>query len=316
MTEAVMDFSSDTVLAAAARQIEEARADKAKRPSIAGFFDEATNTVSYVVHDPATNVAAIIDSVLDYDAAAGRTSHGSANLIVEYVRKNDLKVEWLIETHAHADHISAAPYLQSELGGKLAIGRDIIRVQDVFGKLFNAGTDFQRDGSQFDRLFDDGETFRLGTIDAIALHVPGHTPADMAFVIGDAAFVGDTIFMPDFGTARADFPGGDARELFRSIRRLLALPEDTRLFLCHDYKAPGRDEYAWETTVGLQRTGNVHVRDGVSEDEFVAMRTARDKTLAMPKLIMPSVQVNIRGGRLPDPEDNGVSYIKIPVNAV
>ncbi|QPD00510.1 MBL fold metallo-hydrolase [Qipengyuania soli] len=311
-----MDFSSDTVLAAAARQIEEARADKAKRPSIAGFFDEATNTVSYVVHDPATNVAAIIDSVLDYDAAAGRTSHGSANLIVEYVRKNDLKVEWLIETHAHADHISAAPYLQSELGGKLAIGRDIIRVQDVFGKLFNAGTDFQRDGSQFDRLFDDGETFRLGTIDAIALHVPGHTPADMAFVIGDAAFVGDTIFMPDFGTARADFPGGDARELFRSIRRLLALPEDTRLFLCHDYKAPGRDEYAWETTVGLQRTGNVHVRDGVSEDEFVAMRTARDKTLAMPKLIMPSVQVNIRGGRLPDPEDNGVSYIKIPVNAV
>ncbi len=311
-----MDFSSDTVLATAARQIEEAHADKAKRPSIAGFFDEATNTVSYVVHDPATNVAAIIDSVLDYDAAAGRTSHGSANLIVEYVHKNDLKVEWLIETHAHADHISAAPYLQGELGGKLAIGRDIIRVQDVFGKLFNAGTDFQRDGSQFDRLFDDGETFKLGTIDAIALHVPGHTPADMAFVIGDAAFVGDTIFMPDFGTARADFPGGDARELFRSIRRLLALPEDTRLFLCHDYKAPGRDEYAWETTVGLQRTGNVHVRDGVSEDEFVAMRTARDKTLAMPKLIMPSVQVNIRGGRLPDPEDNGVSYIKIPVNAV
>lgn len=311
-----MDFSSDTVLAAAARQIEEARADKARRPSIAGFFDEATNTVSYVVHDPATSTAAIIDSVLDYDAAAGRTSHGSANLIIEYVRKNALKVEWLIETHAHADHISAAPYLQAELGGKLAIGRDIIRVQEVFGKLFNAGTDFQRDGSQFDHLFDDGEAFKLGTIDAIALHVPGHTPADMAFVIGDAAFVGDTIFMPDFGTARADFPGGDARELFRSIRRLLALPEDTRLFLCHDYKAPGRDDYAWETTVALQRTGNVHVRDGVSEDEFVAMRTARDKTLAMPKLIMPSVQVNIRGGRLPEPEDNGVSYIKIPVNAV
>ncbi|MBY6013299.1 MBL fold metallo-hydrolase [Qipengyuania gaetbuli] len=306
----------DTVMENATTQIRRAIDDKALRPSIAGFFDEATNTISYVVHDPATNEAAIIDSVLDYDAAAGRTSNGSADLIIEYVTKNDLTVTWLIETHAHADHISAAPYLQEKLGGRLAIGREIIRVQEVFGKLFNAGTDFQRDGSQFDHLFDDGETFKLGTLEGIALHVPGHTPADMAFIIGDAAFVGDTIFMPDFGTARADFPGGDARQLYQSIKRLLSLPEDTRLFLCHDYKAPGRDEYAWETTVGQQKRENVHVKEGTSEDDFVEMRTARDKTLAMPKLIMPSVQVNIRGGRLPEPEDNGVSYIKIPVNAV
>ncbi len=309
-------MANDNAVQQAAEQIARAREDKTLRPSIAGFFDEATNTVSYVVHDPETSEAAIIDSVLDYEAASGRTSYGSADLIVEYVTSNNLKVSWLIETHAHADHISAAPYLQEKLGGKLAIGREIVRVQEVFGKLFNAGTDFERDGSQFDKLFEDGETFRLGEIEGIALHVPGHTPADMAFIIGDAAFVGDTIFMPDFGTARADFPGGDARQLFRSIRRLLSLPEETRLFLCHDYKAPGRDEYAWETTVRQQREGNVHVKDGVTEDEFVEMRTARDKTLAMPNLIMPSVQVNIRGGRLPAPEDNGVSYIKIPVNAV
>ncbi len=296
--------------------IEAARADKNLRPSIAGFFDEATNTVTYVVHDPETREAAIIDSVLDFEAASGRTSNGPADLVIEYVRKHDLDVTWILETHAHADHISAAPYLQERLGGKLGIGREIIRVQEVFGKLFNAGTDFERDGSQFDHLFEDGETISLGAIKGITLHVPGHTPADMAFVFGDAAFVGDTIFMPDFGTARADFPGGDAGQLFRSIRRLLSLPNDTRLFLCHDYKAPGRDEYAWETTVKQQREQNVHVRDGVTEEEFVAMRTGRDKELPMPKLIMPSVQVNIRGGRLPDPEDNGVSYIKIPVNAV
>lgn len=307
---------SDNALETARQQILRAQATKVLRPSIAGFFDEATNTVSYVVHDPATGEAAIIDSVLDFEAAAGRTSYGSADRIIEYVTSNNLKVMWQIETHAHADHISAAPYLQERLGGKLAIGREIVRVQDVFGKLFNAGTDFERDGSQFDHLFTDGETFRVGELEGIALHVPGHTPADMAFIIGDAAFVGDTIFMPDFGTARADFPGGDAHQLFRSIRRLLSLPDDTRLFLCHDYKAPGRDDYAWETTVGLQRKGNVHVRDGVSEDEFVAMRQSRDETLAMPTLILPSVQINIRGGRLPEPEDNGVSYIKIPVNAV
>lgn len=297
-------------------QIERTLADDSKKPTIAGFFDEATNTVSYIVHDPATREAAIIDSVLDYDAAAGRTSNGSADRMIEYVTSKKLKVVWLIETHAHADHISAAPYLQEKLGGKLAIGREIIRVQDVFGKLFNAGTDFERDGSQFDHLFDDGETFSIGQLEGIALHVPGHTPADMAFIIGDAAFVGDTIFMPDFGTARADFPGGDARRLYQSIRRLLSLPRETRLFLCHDYKAPGRDNYAWETTVGQQRDENVHVKDGISEDEFVAMRTSRDSQLDMPKLILPSVQINIRGGRLPDPEDNGVSYIKIPVNAV
>ena len=306
----------DRNLNRATAQIERAQADKRLRPSIAGFFDEATNTVSYVVHDPKTGEAAIIDSVLDFDAASGRTSNGSADRMIEYVTSNNLKVTWLIETHAHADHISAAPYLQERLGGKLAIGRDIIRVQEVFGKLFNAGTDFERDGSQFDKLFEDGETFKVGELEGIALHVPGHTPADMAFIIGDAAFVGDTIFMPDFGTARADFPGGDARQLYRSIRRLLSLPNETRLFLCHDYKAPGRDDYAWETTVKQQREANVHVKDGVSEEDFVEMRTTRDKTLAMPKLIMPSVQVNIRGGRLPDPEDNGVSYIKIPVNAV
>ena len=309
-------MTQDRHLAQARAQIGRAQADRCLRPSIAGFFDEATNTVTYVVHDPATGEAAIIDSVLDFEAAAGRTSNGSADRIVEYVAANDLKVAWLIETHAHADHISAAPYLQERLGGKLAIGRDIIRVQEVFGKLFNAGTDFERDGSQFDRLFEDGETFALGKLEGIALHVPGHTPADMAFVIGDAAFVGDTIFMPDFGTARADFPGGNAHQLYRSIRRLLSLPDQTRLFLCHDYKAPGRDEYAWETTVKQQREENVHVRDGVTEEEFVEMRTTRDNSLAMPDLIMPSVQVNIRGGRLPDPEDNGVSYIKIPVNAV
>jgi len=307
--------SADVTLRAAADQIKGAHAEKALRPSIAGFFDEATFTVSYVVHDPETLEAAIIDSVLDYEAAAGRTSYDSVDRIIEYVNSNSLKVTWLIETHAHADHISAAPYLQEKLGGKLAIGAEIVRVQEVFGKLFNAGTDFERDGSQFDHLFSDGETFRIGKIEGIALHVPGHTPADMAFIVGDAAFVGDTIFMPDFGTARADFPGGDARQLFQSIRRLLSLPDETRLFLCHDYKAPGRDEYAWETTVGQQRRENVHVKDGVSEDEFVEMRTSRDATLAMPNLIMPSVQVNIRGGRFPEPEDNGVSYIKIPVNA-
>lgn len=309
-------MADDRPLELASQQIARARGDKCLRPSIAGFFDEATNTVTYVVHDPKTAEAAIVDSVLDFEAASGRTSNGSADRIIEYITSNNLKVMWHIETHAHADHISAAPYLQEKLGGKLAIGREIIRVQEVFGKLFNAGTDFERDGSQFDKLFDDGETFKLGELEGIALHVPGHTPADMAFIIGDAAFVGDTIFMPDFGTARADFPGGDAHKLFRSIRRLLSLPEDTRLFLCHDYKAPGRDDYAWETTVKQQREQNVHVKDGVTEDEFVEMRTSRDRTLAMPNLIMPSVQVNIRGGRLPDPEDNGVSYIKIPVNAV
>ena len=311
-----MTHTDDDVIEAAAGQVERALADTALQPEIKAFFDEETNTVSYVVHDPDTRQCAIIDSVLDYDAASGRTSHESADLILDHIRQHDLTVEWLIETHAHADHLSAAPYLQEKLGGKLAIGREIIEVQEVFGKLFNAGSDFERDGSQFDHLFTDGETFMLGRIEGMALHVPGHTPADYAIVIGNAAFIGDTLFMPDFGTARADFPGGDARVLFRSTRRLLSLPAQTRLFMCHDYKAPGRDEYAWESSVAEQRAGNVHVKEGTSEDEFVEMRTARDRTLAMPKLIMPGVQVNMRGGHLPEPEENGVSYIKIPVNTL
>ncbi|AOR81072.1 MBL fold metallo-hydrolase [Novosphingobium resinovorum] len=284
--------------------------------NVKSFFDDASSTASYVVHDPATKMAAIIDSVLDFDAAAGRTDTASADAIIEYVRDEGLTIEWLLETHAHADHLSAAPYLQTQLGGTLAIGRDIIRVQEVFGKLFNAGTEFARDGSDFDRLFDDGDHFSIGSIPAIALHVPGHTPADMAYVIGDAVFTGDTLFMPDYGSARADFPGGDARQLYHSIRRLLKLPPETRLFLCHDYKAAGRDTYVWETTVGAQRSGNVHVHEGVGEEEFVAMRTARDATLSMPALIMPAVQVNMRGGHLPAPEANGTRYLKIPLDAL
>jgi glyoxylase-like metal-dependent hydrolase (beta-lactamase superfamily II) len=280
------------------------------------FFDEDTFTATHVVSDPATSKAAIIDSVLDFDAPSGRTSTKSADQVVEYVKNANLDIEWILETHAHADHISAAPYLQERLGGTLAIGAEITHVQGVFGKVFNLDDRFKRDGSQFERLFGDGETFKLGSVDAIALHVPGHTPADMAFVIGDAAFIGDTLFMPDYGTARADFPGGDARTLFRSIKRLLTLPGETRLFLCHDYKAPGRDVFVWETTVATQRSGNVHVHDGISEDEFVAMREARDATLGMPKLILPSIQVNIRGGHFPEPEANGSRYLKLPVDAL
>jgi glyoxylase-like metal-dependent hydrolase (beta-lactamase superfamily II) len=306
----------DGVIDAAVQQIVAAQADASRRPTIIGFFDEATNTVSYVVHDPKSGEAAVIDPVLDYDGTSGRTSFASAEKIIAYIRENGLTVRWLIETHVHADHLSAAPYIQQTIGGKLAIGREIGRVQKAFGKVFNAGTEFERDGAQFDRLFDDGDHFALGMIAGTALHVPGHTPADMAFVIGDAAFVGDTIFMPDYGTARADFPGGDARQLFRSIRRLLSLPPTTRLFLCHDYKAPGREDYAWETSVAAQRDSNVHVHDGISEAEFVAMRTKRDETLKMPTLILPSIQVNMRGGRLPEPEANGVRYIRIPLDAL
>ncbi|TIX49674.1 MBL fold metallo-hydrolase [Alteraurantiacibacter aquimixticola] len=307
---------TDQVLQQAIAQIEAARADSNQIPVVKGFFDQATYTITYVVHDPATREAAVIDSVLDYRPNSGRTSFASADAVVAYVNSENLKVTWLLETHAHADHLSAAPYLQEKLGGKLAIGQQITHVQEVFGKLFNAGTEFERDGSQFDHLFEDGHTFKLGNIEAISLHVPGHTPADMAYIIGDAVFLGDTMFMPDYGTARADFPGGDARQLYKSIRRLLELPRETRLFMCHDYKAPGRDTYAWESTVGAQHDSNVHVHDGVGEDEFVEMRTKRDATLDLPELIMPSVQVNIRGGHMPEPEDNGISYIKIPVNAV
>jgi len=281
---------------------------------VKGFFHEPTNTVSYVVSDPATRACAVLDTVLDYDAAAGRTATASADEVIAYVRDQGFVCEWVLETHVHADHLSAAPYIQERLGGKLAIGNNIIVVQETFGKVFNAGTEFQRDGSQFDRLFGDGDEFALGSLSAYVMHTPGHTPACLTYVIGDAAFVGDTLFMPDYGTARADFPGGSARQLYRSIRKVLALPPETRLFLCHDYKAPGRDFYAWETTVAEERINNVHVRDGVSEEEFVAMREARDKTLSMPKLIIPSIQVNMRAGDLPEPEDDGTVYLKVPIN--
>lgn len=285
-------------------------------PRVQAFFDEPTFTVSYVVSDPATKASAIIDSVLDFDAASGRTNTQSADEIIAYVREQGLNVEWILETHVHADHLSAAPYLKAELGGKLAIGSQITDVQSIFGKVFNAGTEFARDGSQFDHLFDNDETFKIGDIEARAMHTPGHTPACMTYVIGDAAFVGDTLFMPDYGTARCDFPGGDAATLYQSIQKVLSLPPETRLFMCHDYKAPGRDEYVWETTVAEERARNIHVRDGVSEAEFVAMRTSRDATLDMPKLILPSVQVNMRAGEMPPAEDNGQVYLKIPLNAV
>jgi glyoxylase-like metal-dependent hydrolase (beta-lactamase superfamily II) len=283
-------------------------------PDITGLFDAATSTITYLVVDPATQAAAIIDSVLDFDAAAGRTSTESAEAVAHLVRERGLHVEWLLETHVHADHLSAAPFLRTRLGGRIGIGSGIREVQSRFGTLFNAEPVFARDGSQFDHLFADDETFTLGTLPARVLHTPGHTPADATYLIGDAAFVGDTLFMPDYGTARADFPGGDARALYHSIRRILALPPETRLFTCHDYLAPGRTQHAWESTVARQRAENVHVHEGVSEDEFVAMRTARDAKLAMPKLLIPAVQVNMRAGEMPPPEENGVTYLKIPVN--
>jgi glyoxylase-like metal-dependent hydrolase (beta-lactamase superfamily II) len=283
-------------------------------PVITPFFDPATFTYSYVVGDPASRHCAIVDSVLDYDPSAGRTAHAGAARIVAHVREQGLTVDWLLETHVHADHLSAAPYLQRELGGQLAIGEHITQVQATFGKLFNAGREFATDGSQFDRLLRDGERFRVGAIEAFAIHTPGHTPACMSYVIGDAAFIGDTLFMPDYGTARCDFPGGDARTLYRSIRRLFQLPDATRLFLCHDYKAPGRDDFCCESTVAEQRAHNLHAREGIGEDEFVAMRQARDASLDMPTLILPAVQVNMRAGQLPPAEDNGVRYLKIPLD--
>lgn len=286
-----------------------------KQPAVKAFFDESTNTFSYVVWDPSTRKAAVIDSVLDYDAASGRTRHDSADAMIGFIEAHGLVLDWVIDTHVHADHLSAAPYVKSRLGGRLAIGEHICEVQQVFGELFNAGPAFQRDGSQFDHLFKDGEHYPLGSIDAVAMHTPGHTPACMTHVIGDAAFVGDTLFMPDYGTARCDFPGGDARTLYRSIRRIFALPEATRVFLCHDYKAPGRDVFSYETTIGQEMSGNVHVRDGIDEEAFVHLRESRDATLPVPRLLLPSVQVNMRAGQLPAPEDNGVCYLKIPVNA-
>ena len=307
-------MSHDISLELASARVEAVLRGEVRAPHVKAFFDERTFTASYVVHDPATRIAAIIDSVLDFDPAAGRTSFESADAMIAYVEAEGLKVEWLLETHAHADHLSAAPYLQEKLGGRLAIGSEIVTVQKVFGKIFNEGSRFARDGSQFDRLLHDGDTLMIGDISLLALHVPGHTPADMAYIIGDAVFTGDTMFMPDYGSARADFPGGDARQLYRSVRRLMKLPDQTRVFLCHDYKAPNRDEYVWETAMLAERTGNVHVHEGVSEDDFVEMRTQRDATLSMPKLILPSIQVNIRGGRMPEPEENGVSYLKLPLN--
>ena len=283
-------------------------------PVVRSFFDESTFTVSYVVHDPVTLTAAIIDPVLNFDLSSGRTSTKSAEKIVVYVESEGLTVEWLLETHAHADHLTASRFLLNRLGGKLAIGRGIIEVQRMFGEIFNATSDFTRDGSQFDHLFGDDDAFEIGALKCRALHVPGHTPADMCYVVGDALFCGDTLFMPDYGTARADFPGGDARQLYHSIRRIFSLPDETRLFVCHDYKAPGREEFVWETTVGAERRTNVHARDGVSEDEFVAARSARDATLAAPKLIWPSVQFNMRAGEFPPAESNGTCYFKIPLN--
>ncbi len=286
------------------------------QPAIEAFFDPATFTYSYVVADPESGRCALIDSVLDYDAASGRTSTASADRIIAYVRAQGLEVEWILETHVHADHLSAAPYLKQALGGKLAIGDRITTVQSTFGKLFNAGSDFASDGRQFDHLFQDDETFAIGQLQARALHTPGHTPACMTYLIADAAFVGDTLFMPDYGTARCDFPGGDARTLYRSIHRLLSLPDATRLFMCHDYKAEGRDEFLYLTSVGEQRQRNIHIHEGISEEEFVQMRTERDATLSMPTLILPSVQINMRAGELPPAEDNGTRYLKIPLNVL
>ncbi len=283
-------------------------------PHVRAFFDNATNTVSYVVREPEGRACAIIDSVLDYDQASGRTDTSSADEVIAWVKAEKLQVAWILESHVHADHLSAAPYLQEHLGGKIGIGANITVVQDTFGKVFNEGTEFQRDGSQFDALFKEGDSFHIGQMRADVLHTPGHTPACLTYVIGDAAFVGDTLFMPDFGTARCDFPGGSAEDLYASIQKILALPDETRVFVGHDYKAPGRDKFAWETTVGEQKALNVHIGAGRPMEEFVAMRNERDAGLGMPRLILPSLQTNMRAGQLPPPEDNGQSYFKVPIN--
>lgn len=283
-------------------------------PEITAFFDEPTNTVTYVVRDPGSAACAIVDSVLDYDAPSGHTDTDSADRVIAWVKAQGLKVEWLLETHVHADHLSAAPYLQRELGGRIGIGENIKVVQDTFGKIFNAGTEFERDGSQFDQLFKEQDRFAIGALQGFVLHTPGHTPACLTYVIGDAAFVGDTLFQPDFGTARCDFPGGSAHDLWTSIRKILSLPDATRIFTCHDYKAPGRDTYAWESTVGEQRARNVHIGGENTEADFVRMRTERDAKLGMPRLIIPSIQVNMRAGKMPPAEDNGTVYLKTPIN--
>ena len=284
------------------------------KPEVKAFFDEATNTITYVVKDPNSNACAIVDSVMDIDYAAGRISYESADEVIQYVKDNNLTVEWLLETHVHADHLSAAPYIQQELGGKIGIGDKITVVQDTFGKVFNEGTEFQRDGSQFDKLFKDGDEFSIGGMPAFTMHTPGHTPACMVHVIGDAAFVGDTLFMPDGGSARADFPGGDAGELYDSIQKVLALPDETRLFMCHDYAPNGRD-IQWETTVAEEKEHNIHVGKGKTKEEFVKFRTERDAQLAVPKLIIPSLQVNMRAGEVPTDKD-GKPMLKVPVNGL
>ncbi|WP_233842903.1 MBL fold metallo-hydrolase [Dyella sp. 2HG41-7] len=287
-----------------------------KAPEIKAFFDEPTNTFSYVVWDPQERQAAIIDSVLEYDPASGRTKHNAADIIVAFINANSLHVQWLIETHVHADHLSASAYIKALVGGKIATGEHVQTVQNVFGKLFNADADFKRDGSQFDHLFKDGETYRVGQIEATAIATPGHTPSCMTHLIGNCAFVGDTLFMPDCGSARCDFPGGDAHILYRSIQKLYALPDDTQLFMCHDYKSATRSEYAYETTVGEEKRANIHLHAGVTEAAFVQMRNTRDATLAVPRLLLPSIQVNMRAGQFPPAEENGIRYIKIPMDTL
>ncbi len=283
-------------------------------PDITSFFDEATNTISYIVCDPNGSSCAIIDSVLDFDFASGRTDTRSADKLINFVKENKLDVQWLLESHVHADHLSAAPYIQMEVGGKIGIGSHITDVQETFGKIFNEGTEFQRDGSQFDKLFVEGDTFHIGQLRGDVLHTPGHTPACMTYVIGDAAFVGDTLFMPDFGTARCDFPGGSSENLFSSIQKILTLPDSTRIFVGHDYKAPGREHYAWETTVGEQKKKNIHIKSGKSKEDFVKLRDERDAKLAMPKLIVPSLQINMRAGNMPEPDEQGDVFLKVPIN--
>ena len=282
---------------------------------IKGFFDDQTSTISYVVHDNIEKKCAVIDSVLDFDYSSGDIDYVNADKIISYVDQNKLNVEWLIETHVHADHLSASPYIQKKLGGKIGISEKISDIQNIFGKTFNAGTEFQRDGSQFDKLFKDNDEYKIGNINCKVINTPGHTPACTAHVIGNSIFVGDTLFMPDLGSARADFPGGDARQLYRSIQKILSYPDETRIFVCHDYP-PSSREVKWSTTVGEQKENNVHVKTSILEDEFVKIREARDKTLNMPKLIIPSIQVNMRAGNLPPPEDNGSVYIKVPINSI
>lgn len=285
-------------------------------PDVKAFFDTATNTVSYVVKDPNSNKCAIIDSVLDFDYASGHTDTKSADEVIAYVKAEGLEPEWLLESHVHADHLSAAPYIQEQVGGKIGIGDQISVVQDVFGKVFNEGTAFQRDGSQFDKLFKEGDTFKIGDLEVNVMHTPGHTPACLTYVVEDAAFVGDTMFMPDFGTARCDFPGGSAETLYSSIQKILSLPDETKIFVGHDYKAPGRDEFAWETTVAEQKARNIHVAAGKDKDTFIDMRTKRDAELNVPKLIVPAIQVNMRAGQMPEPDANGQVYLKVPINAL